>query len=166
MPPKNRFGDRFAPDGGGFSMLMPDSPISDVETISVTCAQTGKMVNMTTHSYTTVIEQDASVYAVFYYDLPKDCVIDLEMALKLISLFSKPGVMQHKQLLKLNGNPGMEFKMRGTVEGTSVLMWGRSFAVPQPNNQVRAYNIIVQSTKEQALQQTLASFFKSFKLTN
>ena len=166
----------FAPDGGGFSILMPDSPTLEVETEKALCLKTGKMVDKTTYTYSSQwMDQDGSIYVVLYHDSPTACLIsksageELEVGLKLASTLYEagtPGVMQQKQLLKLNGNPGAEFKLRSTEKDISVLIWTRIFVVPRPNDQLRTYEITVISSKEQALQQTLANFFKSFKFTN
>jgi hypothetical protein len=166
----------FAPDGGGFSILMPDRPTPAVTTEPVLCLKTGKMVDRTTYTYHSQwMDQDGSIYAVVYHDFPTACLVsksageELEMVLKLVSALyesGKPGVLQHKQLLKLNGNPGFEVKLRSAEKGRAGLIWTRVFVTLRPNDQVRTYEITVISSKEQALQQTIANFFKSFKLTN
>ena len=75
-------------------------------------------------------------------------------------------MMQRKQVLRLNGHLGTEMKFDITQNGQPGTLWIRTFGVPRPNNKIRAYRILVFSTKEQSLQRTLDGFFKSFKLIN
>jgi hypothetical protein len=153
---------------------MPGTPEEEIKTDS-SWSINGKKVTLTEHTFTSErIDQDGTIYTVSYIDSPViylfGSLSEEEQAKKLLEFFSSqlesshPGIMQRKQLLRLNGHPGVEIKLGITEKGQSVTLWLRSFSVPRPNNQIRIYQILVLSTKEQSLQRTLDGFFKSFKL--
>jgi len=166
----------FSPPGSGFSILMPGTPKEEIKTDS-SWTINGKKVNITEHTYVSErIDPDGTIYTVSYTDSPaiflsgSSLEEQEEQSKKLLEFLSAllesnhPGIMQRKQLLRLNGHLGMEMKFGITEKGQSATVWIRGFSVPRPNNQVRTYQIGVFSIKEQSLQRTLDGFFKSFKL--
>ena len=166
----------FSPPKSGFSLLMPGTPKEEIEKNS-TVVINGKQVTITTHTFTSErMNSDGTIYIVTYFDSPALSLSNSsleeqeEQSKKFLEFLSAllesnhPGIMQRKQVLRLNGHPGMEMKFGITEKGQSATMWIRAFGVPRPNNQVRTYQIVVFSTKEQSLQRTLDGFFKSFKL--
>lgn len=166
----------FSPPQSGFSILMPGSPKTETETKSFLI--NGKNVKITEHLFISDrADQEGTIYIVSYSDYPANSFPgfgstleeQVENSLKFVSTLIEsrsPGIMQRKQLLRLNGNPGMEMKFGITEKGQSLTLWTRAFSVPRPNNQIRNYQIAVFSTKEQSLKRTLDGFFKSFKLIN
>ena len=165
----------FSPPGSGFSILMPGTPKEQINTESFWNLD-GKKVNITEHTFISErIEQDGTIYTVAYGDYPATSFFDSsseEQAKKMLEFVSaliesrSPGMMQRKQVLRLNGHLGTEMKFDITQKGQPGTLWIRTFGVPRPNNKIRAYRILVFSTKEQSLQRTLDGFFKSFKLIN
>jgi hypothetical protein len=52
----------FSPDGGGFSIIMPETPTPEVKTESAICLKTGKRVDRVTHTYHSQwMDQDDSI---------------------------------------------------------------------------------------------------------
>jgi|SRR4028118_40718 hypothetical protein len=166
----------FSPPGSGFSVLMPGTPKEEIKTDS-SWTINGKKVNIIEHTYVSErIDPDGTIYTVSYIDYPAISLSSSsleeqeEQTKKLLEFLSAllesnhPGIMQRKQVMRLNGHLGTEMKFGITEKGQSATVWMRAFAVPRPNNQVRTYYITVFSTKEQSLQRTLNGFFNSFKL--
>lgn len=163
----------FSPPGSGFSILMPGTPKEEIQPDS-SWSINGKKVNITERTFISErIDPDGTIYAVGYIDSPAIYLLgssleeQTEQSLEFVSSqieSSYPGIMQRKQLLRLNGHPGLEMKFGMTEKDQSVTVWIRAFSVPRPNNQIRTYQILVFSTKEESLQRTLDGFFKSFKL--
>jgi hypothetical protein len=152
---------------------MPGTPKEEIKTDS-SWSINGKKVNITEHTFISErIDQDGTIYTVTYIDSPAIYLFgssleeQVEKSLEFVSSLlesSKPGIMQRKQLLRLNGHPGAEMKFGITEKGQSVTLWIRAFSVPRSNNQIRTYQISVISAKEQSLKRTLDGFFNSFKL--
>ncbi len=157
----------FSPPGAGFSILMPGKVIERVDTEAALCLGTGKMTKKTTYAYHSEgMEQDGTIYAVFYSDYAKECEIvsaegDLKIGLKLLSM-AKSGVVKRKQMLRLNGHIGVEVRLG---DGKSVALWTRAFVVPRSDKQSRVYEIMIFSAKADSLPKTLDGFMKSFKFT-
>ncbi len=169
----------FSPPGGDFSILMPATPEADVETRDGINLNTGKTLKQTVYSFTVDSSQgqDATVYMVSYFDSSVNSLItssaeeELEAGLNIASSMievKNPGLIQRKQKLRLNGNPGAEIRLRSKddEQGKSIAIWKRVFCTRRPNNQIRTYQVVVISIKEQALQRTLEGFVNSFKLIN
>ncbi|MFB8792368.1 MAG: hypothetical protein U7123_26850 [Potamolinea sp.] len=165
----------FSPPGSGFSILMPGTPKEEVKTAQMFI--NGKIVNIKTHTFFSEREQDGTIYMVSYSDNPADDSTlfgstpeeKVKNSLALITSLiesGNPGIIQRKQILRLNGHLGIEMKLAvpDKKSGQAGTLWLRGFSVPRPNNQIRTYQILAISAKEQSLQRTLDGFFKSFKL--
>lgn len=168
---------KFSPPGGDFSILMPATPKKESETEDAINPKTGKMEKKTEYSFTVdnLNGQDGTVYIVSYFDSSATTLItsstqeDLDIGLNIASSLieaQSPGLIQRKQKLRLNGNPGTEIKLgfKDEKSGQSATLWTRVFCTRRPNNQIRTYQVVAFSMKEQALQRTLEGFFNSFKL--
>lgn len=165
----------FSPPGSGFSILMPGTPKEEVETEEMSI--NGKNVKITAHTFISEREQDGAIYIVGYSDYPADSArlfgsTPEEQAKNSLAFVSalleskNPGIIQRKQILRLNGHLGTEIKMNLSPVnyGQAATLWLRGFSVLRPNNQIRTYQILAFSTKEQSLKRTLDGFLKSFKL--
>lgn len=169
---------KFSPPGGDFSILMPATPKKESQTEDAINPKTGKMEKKTEYSFTVdnFNGQDGTVYIVSYFDSSATTLItsstqeDLDIGLNIASSLiedQSPGLIQRKQKLRLNGNPGIEMKLGFKYDeksGQSATLWTRIFCTRRPNNQIRTYQVVAVSMKEQALQRTLEGFFNSFKL--
>jgi hypothetical protein len=165
----------FSPVGSGFSVLMPSTPKADSETKDAINHGTGKMVKHT--EYWFIAADNETAYIVSYSDADATSLVsssiegDLDIGLKLATFLTEKqakGLIQRKQKLRLNGNPGIEIKWgyKDEESGQHLTYWKRIFCTRQPNNKIRTYEVVVISAKEHALQQTLKGFFNSFKLIN
>jgi hypothetical protein len=147
---------KFNSPEGKFSVLMPSRPklqVNDVE---------GAAGKSTHYNYTSV--KNIGLFAVMYFDHPvelKDAA-QRESRLDVIRdgvVASLGGEMISEKKIKLYGNPGREFSVRKTEQGSEDVYQWRIFLVGK-----RVYQLSVATERKDSGSPDVTKFFTSFDL--